>query len=54
MFLSKYGEARVIEIPIIKRAVVDFALGADWTPAASGDAGRFSGRFGAPVRGRFG
>src|SRR3990167_1938391 len=34
MFLSKYGEARVIEIPIVKRAVVDFALGADWTPAA--------------------
>ena len=34
MFLSKYGEARVIEIPVIKRAVVDFAVGADWTPAA--------------------
>lgn len=33
-FLSKYGEARVIEIPVIKRAVVDFAVGADWTPAA--------------------
>jgi len=34
MFLSKYGEARVIEIPVIKRAVVDFAVGADWTPVA--------------------
>lgn len=36
MFLSKYGVARVIEIPIIKRGVVDFAVGADWT-AAAGD-----------------
>lgn len=34
MFLSKYGVARHIYIPIIKRAVVDFAVGADWTPAA--------------------
>lgn len=34
MFLSKYGEARHIYIPIIKRAVVDFAVSADWTPAA--------------------
>lgn len=34
MFLSKYGVARVIIIPIVKRAVVDFAVGADWTPAA--------------------
>lgn len=34
MFLSKYGEARHIYIPVIKRAVVDFAVGADWTPAA--------------------
>jgi hypothetical protein len=34
MFLSKYGEARHIYIPIVKRAVVDFAVGADWTPAA--------------------
>lgn len=33
-FLSKYGEARTIQIPIIKRAVVDFAVSADWTPAA--------------------
>lgn len=33
-FLSKYGEARVIYVPVIKRAVVDFAVGADWTPAA--------------------
>lgn len=34
MFLSKYGEARHIYIPVIKRGVVDFAVGADWTPAA--------------------
>jgi len=34
MFLSKYGVARHIYIPIVKRAVVDFAVGADWTPAA--------------------
>ena len=34
MFLSKYGVARNIYIPIIKRAVVDFAVSADWTPAA--------------------
>ncbi len=34
MFLSKYGVARHIYIPIIKRSVVDFALSADWTPAA--------------------
>lgn len=33
-FLSKYGVARHIYIPIIKRAVVDFAVGADWSPAA--------------------
>lgn len=33
MFLSKYGVARHIYIPIVKRAVVDFAVGADWTPA---------------------
>lgn len=33
-FLSKYGVARHIYIPIIKRAVVDYAVGADWTPAA--------------------
>src|SRR3954453_9657758 len=32
-FLSKYGVARHIYIPIVKRAVVDFAVGADWTPA---------------------
>lgn len=32
--LSKYGVARHIYIPIVKRAVVDFAVGADWTPAA--------------------
>lgn len=34
MLLSKYGAARHIYIPIVKRAVVDFAVGADWTPAA--------------------
>lgn len=34
MFLSKYGVARHIYIPVVKRAVVDFAVGADWTPAA--------------------
>lgn len=38
-FLRKYGTLLVtgttsIRIPIIKRAAVDFALGADWTPAA--------------------
>ncbi len=31
---SKYGVARHIYIPIIKRAVVDYAVGADWTPVA--------------------
>ncbi len=34
MFLSKYGVARHIFVPVVKRAVVDFAVGADWTPAA--------------------
>jgi hypothetical protein len=33
-FPTKYGVARHIYIPVIKRAVVDFAVGADWTPAA--------------------
>lgn len=38
-FMRKYNTLLVtgttsIRIPIIKRAVVDFALGADWTPAA--------------------
>src|SRR5581483_4909005 len=33
-FLSPYGVARHIYIPIVKRAVVDFAVSADWTPAA--------------------
>ena len=28
-----YGVARHIYIPVIKRAVADFAVGADWTPA---------------------
>ena len=34
MFLSKYGTARHIYIPVIKRAVVDFAVSGDWTPQA--------------------
>jgi hypothetical protein len=29
---AAYGVARHIYIPIVKRAVVDFAVGADWTP----------------------
>jgi hypothetical protein len=33
-FLSKYGVARHIYIPIVKRAVVDHAVSADWTPSA--------------------
>jgi hypothetical protein len=33
-YLSKYGVARKIRIPMVKRAVVDHAVGADWTPAA--------------------
>lgn len=33
-YLSKYGVARKIRIPIVKRGVVDHAVGADWTPAA--------------------
>lgn len=32
--LRKYNTATHIYIPIVKRAVVDFAVGADWTPAA--------------------
>ena len=32
--LRKYGVATHVYIPIIKRAVVDFAVSADWTPAA--------------------
>lgn len=36
MFLRKYGTGTGADvyIPIIKRAVVDFAVSADWTPAA--------------------
>src|SRR3954471_8615880 len=33
-YLSKYGVARKICIPMVKRAVVDHAVSADWTPAA--------------------
>lgn len=33
-YLSKYGVARKIRIPLIKRAVADHAVSADWTPAA--------------------
>ena len=32
--LRKYGVATNVYLPIIKRAAVDFALSADWTPAA--------------------
>lgn len=32
--LYKYGVAAHLYKPVIKRGVVDFALGADWTPAA--------------------
>lgn len=32
--LYKYGVATHLYKPVIKRGVVDFALGADWTPAA--------------------
>lgn len=34
MFLNKYGVARVIEIPLQKAGSNNFAVGADWTPAA--------------------
>lgn len=34
MFLSKYGVARHIYIPVIKRDVADYAVSGDWTPAA--------------------
>lgn len=33
-FLRKYATATHVYIPMVKRAVVDFAVGADWTPAA--------------------
>lgn len=33
-FLGKYGVARHLYVPITKRAVIDFAVGADWTPVA--------------------
>lgn len=36
MFLSKYGVARHIYIPLVKRGVVDFAVSADYT-ASAGD-----------------
>lgn len=47
MFLSKYGVARHIYVPMVKRAVADFAVGADWTPSAgdvkiSKDGGAFA------------
>lgn len=32
--LSKYGVARKIRIPMVKRGVVDHAVSADWTPVA--------------------
>lgn len=34
VFLRKYGVASTIDFPMIKRGVVDFAVSADWTPAA--------------------
>lgn len=35
MFLyRKYATATHVYFPVVKRAVVDFAVGADWTPAA--------------------
>lgn len=34
MYLSKYGVARHIYIPIVARGVADYAVGATWTPAA--------------------
>ena len=33
-YLRKYNTATHVYIPMIKRGVVDFAVGADWTPAA--------------------
>lgn len=33
-FLRKYNTATHVYIPLIKRGVVDFAVSADWTPAA--------------------
>lgn len=34
LFGNEYGVARIIRIPIVKRASVDFAVSADWTPVA--------------------
>lgn len=47
MFLSKYGVGRHVYVPVVKRAVIDFAVGADWTPATgdvklSKDGGAFA------------
>lgn len=33
-FLRKYGTGCTIEVPVIKVSTDDFAVGADWTPAA--------------------
>jgi hypothetical protein len=33
-FKSRYGVARTFRVPQIKRSAVDFAVAADWTPAA--------------------
>jgi hypothetical protein len=33
-YLRKYNTATHLYLPLIKRGVVDFAVGADWTPAA--------------------
>ena len=32
--LAKYGTSLTIEVPVLKRDVADFAVGADWTPSA--------------------
>jgi hypothetical protein len=32
-FEFTYGVGRTIVFPVVKRAVVDFAVSADWTPA---------------------
>lgn len=34
MYLSKYGVARTVQIPVRKAASQDYARGADWTPVA--------------------
>lgn len=38
VFWIKYGTQSTIEFPMVKRGVVDFAVSADWTPAAADSA----------------